>query len=114
MDVAQFRHPDEYGQSLTAQGEYVPIGHAHYDDGAKKIFGDVPRFVGLMIKTMTDAEKRKSFKIPKKHEVLEILRDHLQSGKLTPVVGRTFGLGEVVEAMRCMQRGDIGRMIITP
>ena len=63
---------------------------------------------------MLDPEKRKNFKIPKKAEALEIFRDLLATGKLTPVIGKTFALGEVVAAMKCMREGQIGRMIITP
>ena len=76
--------------------------------------GDIPRFLGLVFKAMRDPEKRKNFKIPKKAEALEIFRDLLATGKLTPVIGRTFALSEVVAAMKCMQEGQIGRMIITP
>jgi NADPH:quinone reductase-like Zn-dependent oxidoreductase len=51
----------------------------------------------------------------KKPEALAIFRDLLESGKLAPVVGRTFPLGEVPAAMRCMQEGNTpGRVMITP
>ena len=109
-----FRYPDEYRHALTPKGEYIPIGHAHYDNLRNPIMGDIPRFLGLVFKAMLDPEKRKNFKIPKKAEALEIFRDLLATGKLTPVIGRTFALSEVVAAMKCMQEGQIGRMIITP
>ena len=114
LDVAGFCYPDEYRHALTPKGEYIPIGHAHYDNLRNPIMGDIPTFLGLVFKAMLDPEKRKNFKIPKKAEALEIFRDLLATGKLTPVVGRTFALDEVVAAMKCMQEGQIGRMIITP
>ena len=95
-------------------GEYIPIGHSNYDNRVNPIMGDIPKFVGLMLKSISNAEKRKSFKFPKKAEVLEAFRGLLGAGKLTPVIGKTFGLGEVVAAMKCMQQGQVGRVIITP
>ena len=114
LDVAGFRHPPEYRHALTPKGEYIPIGHAHYDNLRNPIMGDIPTFLGLMFKAMLDPEKRKNFKFPKKAEALETFRDLLATGKITPVIGRTFALGEVVAAMKCMQEGQIGRMIVTP
>jgi NADPH:quinone reductase-like Zn-dependent oxidoreductase len=114
LDVVEFRYPDEYRQSLTPNGEYMPIGHAHYDDSVHRIVGEIPRYFGLVLKTMLDPEKRKKFKIPKKPEVMETFRGLLATGKLTPVIGKTFPLSEVATAMQCMQEGQIGRMIIAP
>jgi NADPH:quinone reductase-like Zn-dependent oxidoreductase len=115
LDVVHFRHPEEYRHALTPHGEYMPIGHAHYDSSAKRILGDIPRFLGLVFKTLLDPQKRKEFKIPKKQEVMETFRGLLETGRLTPVVGKTFALHEVAAAMKCMQEGTIvGRAIITP
>jgi NADPH:quinone reductase-like Zn-dependent oxidoreductase len=115
LDVVGFREPEEYGSALTQGGEYVPIGHAHYDDSRNRVFGDIPKFLGLVAKTMLDAEKRKRMDLPKKPVAMEFFRGLLEAGKLTPVVGKTFGLHEVAAALACMQEGKImGRMIVTP
>jgi hypothetical protein len=46
---------------------------------------------------------------------MEIFRSLLETGKLTPVIGKTFALHEVVAALRWMQDGtSIGRAIIVP
>jgi NADPH:quinone reductase-like Zn-dependent oxidoreductase len=114
LDVVGFRYPDEYRQALTPKGDYMPIGHAHYDNSANRVMGDMPRFLALVFKALLDPEKRKNMSFPKKPEVMEIFRDLLATGKLTPVIGQTFALSEVVAAMKCMQEGQIGRVIITP
>ncbi|MBZ5560441.1 MAG: zinc-binding dehydrogenase [Acidobacteriia bacterium] len=37
------------------------------------------------------------------------------AGQLTPIIGRTFPLGEAADAMRYMEDGRVvGRIIITP
>jgi len=114
LDVAAFRQPDEYRHALTPGGDYIPIGHAHYNDRVRRVFGDIPRFALLLVKVMLDPDKRKRFKIPKKPEVMEVFRDLLATGKLTPVIGKTFALRDVAAAMRFMQEGNVGRAIITP
>lgn len=114
LDVAEFRYPDEYRAALTPMGEYTPIGHAHYNDRDHRIMGDMPRFLGLVFKAMRDPEKRKSFEFPKKPEVMEVFRSLLETGKLTPVIGKTFALHDVAAAMKYMQDGNIGRAIIVP
>lgn len=51
----------------------------------------------------------------KKPEAMAIFRELLESGKLTPIVARTFSLGEVPAAMRWMQESNSpGRALITP
>jgi NADPH:quinone reductase-like Zn-dependent oxidoreductase len=115
LDVVGFRNPAEYGAVLTQKGEYMPIGHAHYDAKRNPILGDIPRFAPLVLKALRDREKRKRFKLPTKSETMEIFRSLLETGKVTPVVGRTFGLDEVVAAMQCMQEGTVvGRLAIVP
>jgi NADPH:quinone reductase-like Zn-dependent oxidoreductase len=115
LDVVGFLEPGEYRQALTTNGDYVPVGHAHYDKTSRPLMGDMPKFVGLMMKALRDPEKRKAFKFPKKREVMEVFRGLLEAGELTPVIGKTFALHEVAGAVRCMQEGKvIGRAIITP
>jgi NADPH:quinone reductase-like Zn-dependent oxidoreductase len=115
IDVASIRSYGEYKHALSASGSYIPVGHAHYDNSRRRILGDIPYFMSLLLRALLDREKRKNFKMRKKPEVLAIFRDLLESGKLAPVVARTFPLSEVPAAMRCMQEGKTqGRVIITP
>jgi NADPH:quinone reductase-like Zn-dependent oxidoreductase len=115
IDVVSIRSYHEYKQALSTSGSYIPIGHAHYDNSRRRILGDIPYFMSLLFRAFLDREKRKNFKMLKKPEALAIFRSLLESGKLAPVVGRTFPLREVPAAMRCMQEGQaLGRVIITP
>jgi NADPH:quinone reductase-like Zn-dependent oxidoreductase len=115
LDVVGVRSPHEYRHALTPHGHYVPIGHAHYDRTRNPILGDLPMFIGLLLKALLDPEKRKNMSIPKKPEATEILRRFLEAGQVTPVIGKTFALDDVVAALRCMQEGAlIGRAIIVP
>ena len=45
---------------------------------------------------------------------LQTLRELLEAGKLTPVIGRTYPLGDVPEAMRQLVEGHTrGKLVIT-
>jgi NADPH:quinone reductase-like Zn-dependent oxidoreductase len=115
LDVVAIRAPREYQHALSPTGSYIPIGHAHYDDQRRRVLGDMPFFFGLLLRMLLDREKRKTFKMLKKPEAMEIFRALLESGKLTPIVGQTFGLGAVPDALQWMREGRApGRAIITP
>ncbi|MBT8365731.1 MAG: zinc-binding dehydrogenase [Deltaproteobacteria bacterium] len=46
---------------------------------------------------------------------MAVLKEFLESGKLTPVIDRTYPLSEVPEAMRYLPAGRArGKIIITP
>jgi NADPH:quinone reductase-like Zn-dependent oxidoreductase len=115
LDVVSVRSSREYKHALSPTGSYMPIGHAHYDSSRRRILGDMPYFVGLLLRMLLDPEKRKNFKMLKKPEAMAIFRELLEAGKLTPIVGRTFSLAEVPDALRWMREGHTpGRAIITP
>jgi len=118
LDIAAVLRPTEYKHVLTSTGQYVPIGHAHYGHASRfngRVFGSLPYFIGLLLRTLLDPRKRKAFKILSKLQLMTELKTLLESGKLTPVVAKTYPLEDVAQAMRDMQAGKtLGRMIITP
>jgi NADPH:quinone reductase-like Zn-dependent oxidoreductase len=126
VDVVGLRRPREYRPVLTPTGRYVPIGHWHYGNtkeaaaaGSRwlggRVVGNMPYFVGLLLVALLDPRKRKDLKMRSKLELTTQLRGLLESGALTPVIGRTFSLEEVPAAVRCMQEGKTpGRIMITP
>lgn len=53
--------------------------------------------------------------MPSKKEAIAVLRELLESGKVTPIIGSTFQLSEVREAFRHMIEDQTqGKVIITP
>jgi NADPH:quinone reductase-like Zn-dependent oxidoreductase len=45
---------------------------------------------------------------------LDILRDWMQTGKITPVIDRRYALSEVPEAIRYLEQGHArGKVIVT-
>jgi NADPH:quinone reductase-like Zn-dependent oxidoreductase len=101
---------------LTPRGIYVLIGHDHYGTATGRIFGSIPRFLThLALSPFISRLPTPNFSTPLKGDVMAVLKDLLETGKLTPVIDRTYPLEEAAEAMRYLQGGRAcGKIIITP
>jgi NADPH:quinone reductase-like Zn-dependent oxidoreductase len=105
----------ECRRALTPGGSYVLIGHDNYGDGMRRWAGQLPRMVGLMARSAFVSELR-AMRPPvrDKRESMELLRQLLESGKLTPHIDRTYPLSEAAEAIRYLQQGRAkGKVVIT-
>jgi NADPH:quinone reductase-like Zn-dependent oxidoreductase len=62
------------------------------------------RFVGQKLGTFVSSEN---------HEDMIVLKDLIESGKLTPVIDRTYPLSETPEAIRYLEQGHArGKSVI--
>jgi NADPH:quinone reductase-like Zn-dependent oxidoreductase len=62
-------------------------------------------FVGQKLGTFANKEN---------HEDLLVLKELIESGKVTPVIDRTYPLSEVPEAIRYLEEGHArGKVVIT-
>jgi len=119
LDVASTWWFDVCAPLLTPTGTYVPIGHAHFGRAkgrmGGRILGSMPSFVGLLLRTLLHPATRKNFKMLSKAEGMATFTALLESGRLTPIIGRTFPLSEVVTAMKCLEEERVvGRILMTP
>jgi len=119
LDVASNLSRDMCKPALAEGGDYVPIGHAHFGKAAGRnggrIVGSLPYFIWLLFRSMLDPEKRKHFKLPDRQEIMLKFKALIESGQLKPLIGKTFPLAEVPEAIRCMQEERVvGRIVVTP
>src|SRR5918999_149329 len=91
---------------LTPDGKYVLIGHDRFGQGAGRWFGSVPRVLKLVaISPFVSQIPTPNFSMPDKKGQMAVLQDLLEAGKLTPVIDRTYSLGEVPEAIRYLEEG---------
>jgi NADPH:quinone reductase-like Zn-dependent oxidoreductase len=116
IDVASTLSLSDCKRILKSDGKYVIIGHDHFGKYGRRTFGSLPSFFSLMARTPFDRNLPKvEFTLMSKHDAMEILRGLLETGKLTPVVAKTFPLSEVPAALRCLQEGQYcGRIVIVP
>lgn len=103
-------------RALTPDGRYVPIGHEGFGASGKRVFGLIPHFLKLMAMSRFVKQLRgPGLPMPTKREAIAVLRDLLESGKITPVIDSTFPLAEVREAFRHMIEDETrGKVILTP
>ncbi len=100
---------------LTPDGTYVLIGHDHYGEAGHRWLGNVPRAIKLLLLSRFSTQLPKFDFSVDNQELLAALIELIEAGKLTPVVDRTFPLGEVPEAIRYLQSGQAkGRIVVVP
>ena len=116
LDVASNLSLSACKRALMPTGIYVLIGHDHFGDAAGRFFGSLPRVLKLVaLSPFVSQLPNLSSSIPRKKDIMAVLKEFLEAGKLTPVIDRTYPLSEVPEAMRYLQAGHArGKIIITP
>ena len=103
-------------RALKPDGRYVLIGHERFGASGKRVFGLIPHFLTLMVRSRFVKQLRgPGVPAPTKHEAIAVLRDLLETGKLTPVIDCTYPLDEVREAFRHMIDDELqGKVIVAP
>ena len=102
-------------RALTPDGTYVLIGHDGYGRSGGEWLGSIPKMFGLMARTPFSRHMPKSgFSMPNKKQSMEVLRELLEAGKITPIVGKTFPLAEAAQAIRYLSDGRaVGKVVLT-
>lgn len=115
FDVVGNRTFRQCRRALSPDGSYVLIGHDGFGDAAGRWLGSLPRVLGLVAMSPFMSQLPAiNFSLPDKKDSMAVLTEHLESGKLTPIVDKTFPLNEVAEALRYLQTGRAsGKIIIS-
>jgi NADPH:quinone reductase-like Zn-dependent oxidoreductase len=110
VDTGGRRTLSRLRRALTPTGTLVIVG----GEGGGRWMGGflrnlraplVSRFVGQRLRMLASKPGQAD---------LQVLRELLEAGKLTPLIGRTYRLGEVPEAMRALEAGNTrGKLVIT-
>jgi NADPH:quinone reductase-like Zn-dependent oxidoreductase len=110
VDTGGRRTLSQLRRALTPKGTLVIVG----GEGGGRWMGGflrnlraplVSRFVGQRLRMLSSKPNQ---------EDLQVLRELIEAGKLRPLVGRTYPLGEVPEAMRALEAGKTrGKIVIT-
>jgi NADPH:quinone reductase-like Zn-dependent oxidoreductase len=116
VDVPGNRPFSAFKPALEPGGRYVPIGHEGYGALGRRVFGLIPRFLKLMLLSRFVKQLRgPGLPMPTKKDTIAVLRELLESGKITPTIDSSYRLSEVREAFRHMIEDETqGKVIITP
>jgi NADPH:quinone reductase-like Zn-dependent oxidoreductase len=96
---------------LKPSGKYIMIGGGGPEDGAW--IGPFGRVIEMMMAGPFVSQKMTMMMADPSKEDKLYLRDLMQAGKVTPVIDRTYDLGDVPEAIRYLEKGHArGKVVI--
>jgi NADPH:quinone reductase-like Zn-dependent oxidoreductase len=110
LDIGGNRSLSHLRRALTAKGTLVIVGGE--TDG--RWLGGTDRQIRAMILSLFVQQKLGTWVSTERKQDLDELHELLEIGKVTPVVDRTFPLGEVPDAITYLRKGGAaGKLVIT-
>jgi NADPH:quinone reductase-like Zn-dependent oxidoreductase len=110
LDIAGSRPLLACRRVLTSNGILVLVGPA---DG-RRMLPILARLVGAIVLSRFASQKLLPFLATTKNADLRVLRELVESGKVTPVIDRTYPLSQAPDAIRYLEQGHArGKVVIT-
>jgi NADPH:quinone reductase-like Zn-dependent oxidoreductase len=110
LDIAGNRSVSHLRRALAPKGTLVIVG----GEGGGRWFGGIHRQLGAQLLSMFVGQKLGTFIAKQNGEDLVALKELIEAGKVTPVIGTTFPLQKVPEAIRSLTEGHArGKVVIT-
>ena len=97
-------------RALTPDGTLVITG----GEGKGRWLGGTDRQIRALLLSRIVGQKLVAFIAKENHEDMIVLKELIESGKVTPIIDRTYSLAEVPEAIRYLEEGHArGKVVIT-
>jgi NADPH:quinone reductase-like Zn-dependent oxidoreductase len=110
FQLAGTHSPSECRRALTPNGTLLLSS----GESEGRWIGPVDRVIKALVLSAFVSEKMASFTVKPNKEDLQLLKQFLEEGTLTPVIDRTYSLSEVPEAIRYLEEGHAqGKVVIT-
>jgi NADPH:quinone reductase-like Zn-dependent oxidoreductase len=111
IDTAGRRSLSQLRRALTPTGTLVIVG----GEGGGRWLGGFDRNLRAVVLSRLVGQRLRMLASKPRQKDLQVMRELLEAGKLTPLIGRTYPLGETPEAIRQMVegRGRGGKIVIT-
>jgi NADPH:quinone reductase-like Zn-dependent oxidoreductase len=110
LDTAGHRSLSQLRRALTPKGTLVIVG----SEGRGRWLGGFDRSLRAPLLARLVGQRLRMLASKPGQQDLQTLRELLEAGKLTPVIDRTYPLGDVPEAMRQLVEGHTrGKLVIT-
>jgi NADPH:quinone reductase-like Zn-dependent oxidoreductase len=111
VDTAGRRPLRRLRRALAPKGTIAIVGG---DGGGNWTGGFFRQILRAPVLSLFTGQKMRPVISTETREDLVTLRDLIEAGSVTPVVGRTFALGEAAEAVRYLAEGHAhGKIVIT-
>ena len=108
VDTAGRRTLSRLRHALTPKGTLVIVG----GEGAGRWLGGVDRNLRAVVLSRFVGQRLRMLSSKPRQEDLQVLRELLEAGKVTPPISRTYPLREVPEAIRQLVEGHGGGKIV--
>jgi NADPH:quinone reductase-like Zn-dependent oxidoreductase len=110
LDTAGHRSLSQLRRALTPRGTLVIVG----SEGRGRWLGGFDRNLRALALSRFVGQRLRMLSSKPRQEDLQVLRQLIEAGKLTPLIGRTFPLREVPQAIRCLEGGHTrGKLVVT-
>jgi NADPH:quinone reductase-like Zn-dependent oxidoreductase len=110
LDTAGNRSLSQLRRALASRGTLVIVGA----EGGGRWFGGIDRQLRALMLSPFVSQKLGTFVSKPNGEDLVVLKELIEAGKVTPVIGATYPLIEVPEAIRYLEEGHArGKVVIT-
>jgi NADPH:quinone reductase-like Zn-dependent oxidoreductase len=97
-------------RALASRGTLVIVG----GEGGGRWLGGTDRQIRALMLSPFVSQKLGTFVNKENHEDLMVLGELIESGKVTPIIDRTYPLSEVPEAIRYLEEGHArGKVVIS-
>ena len=108
VDTAGHRSLSRLRRALTPKGTLVIVG----SEGRGRWLGGFDRNLRALALSVFVSQRLRMLSSKPRQDDLQVLRELLEAGRLTPPVGRAYPLPEVHEAIRQMVQGHGGGKIV--
>jgi NADPH:quinone reductase-like Zn-dependent oxidoreductase len=110
LDTAGNRSLSHLRRALTPRGTLVIVG----GEGGGRWIGGTDRQIRALIVSPLVRHELRTFIAQVREEDLQVVKDLIEAGKVTPVIDRTYSLREVPDAIRHLAAGHArGKVVIT-
>jgi len=110
LDTAGHRSLSQLRRALTPKGTLVIVG----SEGRGRWLGGFDRSLRAPMLSRFVGQRLRMLASKPRQDDLVVLAELIEAGKLTPIIGRTYPLGEVPEAIRQLEQGHArGKLVIT-
>jgi len=110
LDMVGNRSLTDLRRALTPRGSLVLVG----GEGGNPVIGALSRSLLALVVSPFVSQKLRPVMALANSADLQLLKDLIEAGKLTPVIDRMYSLSEVPDAMRYLEQGHPrGKIVIT-
>jgi NADPH:quinone reductase-like Zn-dependent oxidoreductase len=110
LQVAGTLSPADARRALTSKGTLLLSS----GESNGRWIGPLGRILKAVVLSPFVSQRLKPFEAKRKSEDLQVLRELIEAGKVTPVIDRTYPLSDVPEAIRYLEEGHArGKVVIT-